>query len=754
VQGPFLDVNCAAIPETLLEAELFGFEAGAFTDAKRAKPGLFEAASGGTLFLDEVEALPHALQSKLLTAIKAKSIRRLGAVAERPVDTKLIAATQTDLHVAVTAGRFRADLYHRLAVVVLTLPPVRERGDDIVGLVRHFLRRYGEVHGVAPKGLSRAAEAWLLRYDWPGNVRELSHLMERVALLSPDTMVAAESLERLCLPRLGVPQPPEPAPGGGETDLLDESARIRRALVQAEDNVMRAARLLGLGRGALRHRMRRYGIGVPNHEHLPHPSTASPAQESGRPRARPWRSHGQSTLPSQQQEPTTDTLAGQAAVSIASDWARKPVTILAINVTFPELPELETPGFEPWTLAARWQQHIEEKVKGFGGLLLQRSPSLLVVVFGLPMTLEQLPQCAVHAALAIRQSVAEAVGSVEQTSCPAVRLAVHGGAVLVDVQAIDPAARVLPVGETLTLSVRLLGFAAPGEILLSAHAGRLVEGWREVERREVRLSGEEGERLMVYALIRLGVQPSPLARLGQRALSRFMGREREITTLRDNLAQVQGGRGQVVGIVGEPGVGKSRLLYEFHRRLRSDQILGLEADCSSYGAAVPYLPLLDLLKAYFQLNDRDGRQPIREQIASRLRGLDDALSPTLSAVLTLLDVPDDDPQWQALDPSQRRQRILDALTLLLLRESQVQPVVLIVENVHWIDTETQAFLDRLVDRLPTVRILLLVSYRPEYQHGWASKTFYAQLRLDPLPRDRAQELLQEMMPSLCRSSRD
>ena len=265
-QGPFLDVNCAAIPETLLEAELFGFEAGAFTDAKRAKPGLFEAASGGTLFLDEIEALPPALQSKLLTAIEAKRIRRLGAVAERPVDAKLIAATQIDLRASVSARRFRADLYHRLAVVVLTLPPLRERGDDILGLAGHFLRRYGEVHGLPPKGLSRAAEAWLLRCDWPGNVRELSHLMERVTLLSHETMVVPESLERLCLPRLGTSQPAESAPMDGETDLLDEPTRIRWALDQAEGNVLRAARLLGLGRGALRHRMRRYGIGVPSRE--------------------------------------------------------------------------------------------------------------------------------------------------------------------------------------------------------------------------------------------------------------------------------------------------------------------------------------------------------------------------------------------------------------------------------------------------------------------------------------------------------
>ena len=128
-----------------------------------------------------------------------------------------------------------------------------------------------------------------------------------------------------------------------------------------------------------------------------------------------------------------------------------------------------------------------------------------------------------------------------------------------------------------------------------------------------------------------------------------------------------------------------------------------------------------LLKAYFHLDDRDGGQPMRDKVTSRLRGLDDALSPTLPAFLTLLDVPVDDPQWHALDPPQRRQRFLEAIKRVLLRESQVRPVVLIVENLHWIDTETQACLDRLVDSLPTVRLLLLVSYRPEYQHGWGQQ---------------------------------
>src|SRR5882724_7302477 len=201
--GHFIEVNCAAIPDTLLEAELFGVEAGAFTDAKRAKPGLFEAASGGTLFLDEIAALPLALQGKLLTAIEAKRVRRLGAVVEHAVDVKLIAATQVGISEQVEAGHFRADLYHRLAVVLLDLPPLRERGDDVLVLARTFLQQYSTAYGVSLQRLSKAAETWLLAYHWPGNVRELSHLLERVVLLESATVIDPESLARRCLPPMG-----------------------------------------------------------------------------------------------------------------------------------------------------------------------------------------------------------------------------------------------------------------------------------------------------------------------------------------------------------------------------------------------------------------------------------------------------------------------------------------------------------------------------------------------------------------------
>ena len=201
----------------------------------------------------------------------------------------------------------------------------------------------------------------------------------------------------------------------------------------------------------------------------------------------------------------------------------------------------------------------------------------------------------------------------------------------------------------------------------------------------------------------------------------------------------------MVGVVGEPGLGKSRLFFEFIHSHRTQGWLILESGSVSYGKATPYLPVIDLLKAYFKIQDRDDQREIREKVTGKLLTLDKSLESTLPAFLALLDVPVDDPMWQALDPSQRRQQTLGAVKRLLLRESQVQPLILLFEDLHWIDSETQAMLESLVESLPTSRLLLLVNYRPEYQHGWANKTYYTQLRLDPLPPESAGEILNSVL---------
>ena len=726
-QGPFVEVNCAAIPETLLEVELFGFEAGTFTDAKRAKPGLLESAAHGTLLLDEIDALPVLLQAKLLSAIEEKRVRRLGAVVSRQLDVKFIAATATELSTSVAEGRFRPDLYHRLAVVLLEIPPLRERGEDILLLAQHFVRQYTTAHGLPPKQLSRDAEGWLQAYGWPGNVRELSHLMERVTLFSPQGVVTAATLEQLCLPQPRRVVQAEALPVRREAEPLDEPARMRQALSQTGGNVVQAARLLGISRGALRYWMRRHGIRRPNLKALISPYGNQAQAASG---------------PSEVERSSSTSVVHPVLEPV---WEQKPVVVLAIDVTWPEAMEQHAPPVEPWTLAMRWHQVIAEKVQGFGGLIIQPSPAPLTAVFGLPQTLEQMPQRAVQAALAIRHQLVKERAPDGRQLDPEVRMAVHLGQVLVDVEVRDPITRLMPLGETLSLPVRLLGQAAPGDLLLSPQVGRLVEGWFELHGREGPTGAGMAAGVSAYAVVGVGPRFSPLEAYGKRPLSRFVGRERALSALDDLLAQATQGRGQTVGIVGEPGVGKSRLCYEVTQLQRLHNWLILESSPVAYGKDTPYLPVIDLLKAYFQLDARDEAQTIRAKALGKLDTLDASLGPILPAVLALLDVSVDDPSWQALEPPQRRQRTLEACTRLLLWASQCQPLLLVVENLHWIDTETQAFLDRLVDSLPSARIVLLVNYRPDYQHSWSSKTYYTQLRLDPLPPAHAEELLHGLL---------
>jgi len=203
----------------------------------------------------------------------------------------------------------------------------------------------------------------------------------------------------------------------------------------------------------------------------------------------------------------------------------------------------------------------------------------------------------------------------------------------------------------------------------------------------------------VCELVGAGPARQRLQALAARGLTSFVGRQTELAALHQALEQAGAGHGQVVAVIGEPGVGKTRLFHEFTQASRPQGWLRLESSSTSYGRATPYLPVLDLLKAYFQLENRDEGRRMREKLTGRLLTLDAALGPTLPAFLALLEVPGEGPHCQALDPSQRRQRTLDALKRLLLRESQVQPLLLVFENLHWIDAETQAFLDGLVESL-------------------------------------------------------
>ncbi|MGH7393926.1 MAG: sigma-54 interaction domain-containing protein, partial [Candidatus Rokuibacteriota bacterium] len=284
--GPFVDVNCAAIPETLLEAEMFGVERGAFTDARQAKPGLLQLAHRGTIFLDEIGLLPEGLQAKLLKAIEERAVRRLGGTRSEPVDVSVIAATNEDLAASVSGRRFRADLYHRLAVVMLSLPPLRDRGGDVLLLAEHFLARACDDYGMPPKILTPAAREALIAYRWPGNIRELSNVLERVALLSDTPAVTPQTL---ALPAEVVPARPPAAPAEAPRTLDDavdgvEREHLLAALEATAWNVTRAAMRLGVSRNTLRYRIEKHALrpgAPPPRRRL----AVRPSREEGRPAA-------------------------------------------------------------------------------------------------------------------------------------------------------------------------------------------------------------------------------------------------------------------------------------------------------------------------------------------------------------------------------------------------------------------------------------------------------------------------------------
>jgi class 3 adenylate cyclase/tetratricopeptide (TPR) repeat protein len=371
----------------------------------------------------------------------------------------------------------------------------------------------------------------------------------------------------------------------------------------------------------------------------------------------------------------------------------------------------------------------------------------IMALFGAPIAHEDHAVRACYAALAMQEAIHRYSDEVRRKLGLEVqiRVGLNSGEVVVRTIGNDLHMDYSAIGQTTHLAARMEQLAPPGTIRLTAETLHLAEGWVQVTPLgPVPVKGMF-EPIEVCELIGAGPARTRLQAFAARGLTPFVGRQAELEALHQALGQAETGHGQVVSVIGEPGVGKTRLFHEFTHTSRTHGWLRLESSSASYGKATPYLPIIDLLRAYFQIEDRDNGRRVREKLTGRLFTLEPALGPTVPAFLTLLEVPVEDASWQALDPPQRRQRTLEALKHVLLRESQVQPLLLVFENLHWIDAETQTLLDGLVESLPTARVLLLVNYRPEYQHGWSQKTYYTQLRLNPLPPANAETLLESLL---------
>ena len=693
--APFVDVNCAAIPDNLLEAELFGYERGAFTGAFQAKPGLFQLAHHGMLFLDEIGMLSPALQAKLLKVLEDGVVRRLGSTRAEPVDVWIISATNEDLAEAMRARRFRDDLYHRLAVLSLELPPLRDRDADVITLAERFLARACTDYGLAPKTFAREARAALAAYEWPGNVRELGNVIERVALLGDESVITAAMLE---LPTATHDDraATEPAPAMTSDDRM--RAHLLEVLTQMDWNISQTAVRLGVARNTVLARIARFGLKKTAATQATPPSRGAAVAAA---------------------TPPTERVSVPPVATLRAPWEPRRLALLRGDLV---------------DVSGGLDQMIG-KVETFGGEIVELGRSAFMAAFGLE-AIEDAPVRAALAALAILKAAERARAG--DGAGPRVKLALHVAQVLVSrhqgAGTIDLESK---RAAWATLDA-LVGLDQVDTIVVSETSAPFLE-------RRFELTPAASSDASSVPFRRLTRREPTGFGLGGRPLSRFVGRDAELRLVTDLLASAKRAQGQVIGIVGEPGVGKSRFTYELTRLDATQGWRVLSARGVSHGSTTPWLPMSDLLRRYFAIEDADELEVIREKVTETILSRHEGLKPFLTPLLSLLDLTVDDPAWRNLDPSQQRRQIQDAIKNLVLNESRIQPLFLVVEDLQWVDAQTQALLDGLVESLPAARLLLLVNYRPEYQHRWGSKTYYSQLRLNALAPGRAVELLHALL---------
>ena len=386
-------------------------------------------------------------------------------------------------------------------------------------------------------------------------------------------------------------------------------------------------------------------------------------------------------------------------------------------------------------------------VHRYEGYVAQSLGDGIFALFGAPIAHEDHAQRALYAALRMQEEMRRYADRVRlERGVPLqIRVGLNTGEVVVrSIRTDDLHTDYVPIGQATSLAARLQSLASPGSIVVSESTFRLTDGFFAFNALGAAQIKGVSEPVPIYEVVGVGPLRTRLQAAARRGLVRFVGRQRELYLMQQAWEQAKRGQGQIVAAVGEPGVGKSRLCYELKLHAQRDGLV-LDTFSVSHGKAYPYLPLIELLKTYFQLTPQDDDRRRREQVTGKVLTLDRRLEDTLPYVSALVGVAEAAASLAQLDPQLRRRRTFEAITRLLLRESLNQPVLLLVEDLHWLDSETQAWLQLFSERVAPARLLLLVNYRPEFQHPWGSKTSYTQLRLDPLGPEEAYELLTALL---------
>jgi class 3 adenylate cyclase/tetratricopeptide (TPR) repeat protein/ribosomal protein L40E len=379
----------------------------------------------------------------------------------------------------------------------------------------------------------------------------------------------------------------------------------------------------------------------------------------------------------------------------------------------------------------------------YDGYIVQSTGDGIFAIFGAPVAHEDHPQRALHAALRMQEDLKRYADKLREQGQPPllVRVGVNTGEVVVrSIQTGDAHTEYTPIGHSMSLASRLQTLAAPGSVVIGQSVQKFVEGYFQLKALGASRIKGVSEPVAVFEVTGLGPLRTRLQRSAGRGYTKFVGREREMEALKHAAEQAQGGRGQIAAAVAEAGTGKSRLYFEFKAIAQSGWMV-LEAYSVSHGKAAAYLPVIDLLHGYFAIEAGDDARKRREKVTGRVLALERTLEDTLPYVFALLGVAEGSDLLAQMDAQVRRRRTLEAIKRILLRESLNQPLMVIFEDLHWIDEQTQDLLNLLADSIGTAKILLLFNYRPEYSHQWGNKTYYTQLRLDPLGKESAAEML-------------
>ncbi|MGH7323072.1 MAG: AAA family ATPase, partial [Candidatus Rokuibacteriota bacterium] len=629
---------------------------------------------------------PESLQGKLLKVIEEKTVRRLGSTRSEAVDVWVIAASSADLLDSTRDRRFREDLYHRLAVVTVSLPPLRDRGDDILMLAEHFLQRACREYGLPSSTLDAAAREALLAYDWPGNIREISNVMERVALLA-ETAVVTRDMLGLPAPR-GLPAARE-RPALREELSSVERDHLLEALRESNGNLSRAAERLGIPRNTLRYRLDKYGLraGAPG----PAGPRPGPAAMASAPAAKMPASSGI------RWEPRRLTLLRAALVPISPDRA---------------LP------------VSRALEVVDDKVRAFGGRVEERSPTGLVAAFGME-PVEDAPRRAAHAAMAVQKAAERARAEGEAVG---VKLAIHVGRFQVG----------LGSGTAeIALEAKHGAWAALDALLARVDADTVVVSDSAAPFLERRfdlapVAAAPGSSGRAYRLVE---HERPGLGVGRR-MAAFVGRRKNVDVLKGHLAAAMRGQGQVIGIVGEAGIGKSRLIAEFRQSLAGQPVTYREGTCFSYASATPYVPVLAILRQNCGITESDAAETIITNVRRALERVGMNVEEWAPYLLELFGVHEGTDRLAVLTPEAIRLRTVETLRQMILNASHEWPLVVVVEDLHWIDKTSENVFASLVTDLPGAPIMFVSTYRPGYRPPWIDKSFATQMALSPLsPED-------------------